>query len=135
MAENESPLRKLRPQFEDVQAHYDLSDDFFGLFQDPSRTYRFIGKEIFPGGQLPAVPDIVEPSRDAGLSLGTTQLMNQHYVRTLDTWAANLEEHRDDAIATTSEEVYNRYRRYLTGCADFFRRGLTEVAQFEFAKQ
>src|SRR5579875_3919537 len=30
---------QLRPYFEDVQAHYDLSDDFFGLFQDPSRTY------------------------------------------------------------------------------------------------
>lgn len=30
---------KMRPHFEDIQAHYDLSDDFFGLFQDPSRTY------------------------------------------------------------------------------------------------
>ncbi len=29
----------MRPHFEEVQAHYDLSDDFFGLFQDPSRTY------------------------------------------------------------------------------------------------
>jgi cyclopropane-fatty-acyl-phospholipid synthase len=29
----------LRPHFEDIQAHYDLSDDFFGLFQDPTRKY------------------------------------------------------------------------------------------------
>ena len=29
----------MRPHFEEVQAHYDLSDDFFALFQDPSRTY------------------------------------------------------------------------------------------------
>jgi cyclopropane-fatty-acyl-phospholipid synthase len=29
----------MRVHFEDIQAHYDLSDDFFGLFQDPSRTY------------------------------------------------------------------------------------------------
>ena len=29
----------MEPHFEEVQAHYDLSDDFFGLFQDPSRTY------------------------------------------------------------------------------------------------
>ena len=29
----------MRPHFEEIQAHYDLSDDFFGLFQDPSRTY------------------------------------------------------------------------------------------------
>ncbi len=29
----------LKPHFEDVQAHYDLSDDFFALFLDESRTY------------------------------------------------------------------------------------------------
>jgi cyclopropane-fatty-acyl-phospholipid synthase len=29
----------LPPHFEDVQAHYDLSDDFFRLFLDPTRTY------------------------------------------------------------------------------------------------
>jgi cyclopropane-fatty-acyl-phospholipid synthase len=31
--------QKLRPAYEDVQAHYDISNDFFGLFQDPTRTY------------------------------------------------------------------------------------------------
>ena len=31
--------QSLRPRFEDVQAHYDLSDDFFTLFLDPTRTY------------------------------------------------------------------------------------------------
>jgi cyclopropane-fatty-acyl-phospholipid synthase len=28
-----------RTRPEDIQAHYDLSDDFFGLFQDPTRMY------------------------------------------------------------------------------------------------
>ena len=95
----------------------------------------FVRRYIFPGGQVPSVDDIVEHSRNAGLSLGTTQLMNPHYVRTLDIWAANLQQHRDDATATTSVEVYERYLRYLTGCADFFRRGITEVAQFAFTKE
>jgi cyclopropane-fatty-acyl-phospholipid synthase len=30
---------KLTPHFQDVQAHYDLSDDFFRLFLDPTMTY------------------------------------------------------------------------------------------------
>ena len=30
---------KLQPNFTDVQAHYDLSDEFFALFLDPTRTY------------------------------------------------------------------------------------------------
>ncbi len=29
----------MRPHFEDIQAHYDLSDEFFGLFQDETRKY------------------------------------------------------------------------------------------------
>ncbi len=32
--------KRLKPHFEDVQAHYDLSDDFFRLFLDPpTQTY------------------------------------------------------------------------------------------------
>ncbi|WP_131810438.1 class I SAM-dependent methyltransferase, partial [Mycolicibacter heraklionensis] len=30
---------RLTPHFADVQAHYDLSDDFFRLFLDPTQTY------------------------------------------------------------------------------------------------
>ena len=32
-------MSQLKPFYENVQAHYDLSDDFFALFLDPSRTY------------------------------------------------------------------------------------------------
>src|SRR5579884_3681911 len=32
-------MQTLTPPFEDVQAHYDLSDEFFRLFQDPTQTY------------------------------------------------------------------------------------------------
>ncbi|OHV03923.1 cyclopropane mycolic acid synthase family methyltransferase [Mycobacterium talmoniae] len=39
MPENTSRSTRMRPHFEEIQAHYDISDDFFGLFQDPSRTY------------------------------------------------------------------------------------------------
>ena len=83
---------------------------------------------------MPSVEDIVEFSQNAGFSLEETQLLNSDYVRTLDTWAENLEARRDEAIASTSDEVYERYRRYLTGCADFFRRGITEVGQFTLTK-
>src|SRR5437588_6643352 len=31
--------KDLTPHFADVQAHYDLSDDFFRLFLDPTQTY------------------------------------------------------------------------------------------------
>jgi len=39
----------MKPHFEDIQAHYDLSDDFFGVFQDPTRKYScayFTGPDV-----------------------------------------------------------------------------------------
>jgi mycolic acid methyltransferase UmaA len=95
---------------------------------------RFIGTEIFPGGQLPAKEDIPELAHAIGFSVEKIQLLRQHYARTLDMWAANLQANCDRAIALQSEEVYDRYLRYLTGCADFFRRGITNVGQFTLTK-
>jgi cyclopropane-fatty-acyl-phospholipid synthase len=39
MSDNSTGTKDLIPHFEDIQAHYDLSDDFFGVFQDPTRKY------------------------------------------------------------------------------------------------
>ena len=96
---------------------------------------RFIGTEIFPGGELPAVGDIEALAADSGFTLERTHLLRRHYARTLDMWAESLEANRQNAIAVTSDEVYDRYMRYLTGCADFFRRGITNIGQFTLVKQ
>ncbi len=95
---------------------------------------RFIGTEIFPGGQLPAVRDIEKLSADSGFTLARVHLLRPHYARTLDMWAENLAANKEQAIAITSQEVYDRYLKYLTGCADFFRRGITNVGQFTLLK-
>ena len=95
---------------------------------------KFIGEEIFPGGQLPAVEDIEKLADGSGFTLERTHLLGPHYARTLDMWAANLEASKAEAIAITSDEVYDRYMRYLTGCADFFRRGITNIGQFTLVK-
>src|SRR3954467_3122466 len=69
---------------------------------------RFIAKEIFPGGAVPCDEDIIGLSGAVGFSVENTQLLDEHYVRTLDTWASNLEAARDEAVAATSVEVYER---------------------------
>jgi cyclopropane-fatty-acyl-phospholipid synthase len=95
---------------------------------------RFIAKEIFPGGSVPCDEDVKDYSSDAGFSLEKTQMLSPHYVRTLDTWAEKLEASREAAIAATSVEVYDRYMRYLRGCSDFFKRGVSYVGQFTLVK-
>jgi cyclopropane-fatty-acyl-phospholipid synthase len=49
-------------------------------------------------------------------------------------WAANLEANRDRAVASQSQEVYDRYMHYLTGCANLFRKGISNVAQYTLTK-
>jgi cyclopropane-fatty-acyl-phospholipid synthase len=95
---------------------------------------KFIGTEIFPGGQLPAVEDLIALSQTTNFSVEKVQLLGPHYARTLDMWAANLRANRERAIAVQSKEVYDRYMHYLTGCADFFRRGICNVGQFTVTK-
>ncbi|CAN5565576.1 cyclopropane mycolic acid synthase family methyltransferase [soil metagenome] len=103
------------------------------LFSD-LKFMQFIGKEIFPGGELPSQEDIVDYSQAAGFGLQRVHLLRSHYARTLDMWAENLQANRAAAIEVTSVEVYDRYMKYLTGCADFFRRGITNIGQFTLTK-
>ena len=98
------------------------------------RFFKFIMDEIFPGGDLPQARDVAEHGGAAGFNLTRVQSLRMHYARTLDTWSAALEANRDEAIAMQSVEVYDRYMRYLTGCADLFRDGYTDVCQFTLTK-
>ncbi|MGD1172009.1 cyclopropane mycolic acid synthase family methyltransferase [Mycobacterium seoulense] len=98
------------------------------------RFARFIGKEIFPGGQLPTQEDIFAFAQAAGFSVEKVQLLREHYERTLNLWAANLEANKDKAIAIQSQEVYDRYMHYLTGCENFFHKGISNVGQFTLVK-
>ena len=98
------------------------------------RFMRFIGTEIFPGGQLPAQENIFELAQDSGFSVEKVQLLREHYARTLNMWAANLEANKGEAIAIQSQEVYDRFMHYLTGCENFFRKGISNVGQFTLVK-
>jgi cyclopropane-fatty-acyl-phospholipid synthase len=49
-------------------------------------------------------------------------------------WAANVRANRERAIRIQSGEVNDRYMRYLTGCADLSRRGISNVAQCTLPK-
>jgi cyclopropane-fatty-acyl-phospholipid synthase len=98
------------------------------------RFIKFIIDDIFPGGRLPLVSMVEEHATRAGFTVNRVQPLQQHYARTLDLWSAALESRRDEAIAIQSTEVYDQYMRYLTGCAELFRDGYTNVCQFTLDK-
>jgi cyclopropane-fatty-acyl-phospholipid synthase len=98
------------------------------------RFVKFMVTEIFPGGQLPNAPMVEEHAAKAGFSVARTQAIGSNYAQTLQLWAEALEAHREQAIAAQSQEVYDRYIKYLTGCVDLFRDGYTSVHQFTLQK-
>jgi cyclopropane-fatty-acyl-phospholipid synthase len=98
------------------------------------RFIRFILTEIFPGGRLPQVNIVDEYATSAGFRITRHHHIGKNYVRTLDSWAKALEAHKHEAIAIQSEEVYERYMHYLTGCRELFRDGYTDVCQFTLEK-
>ncbi|OBK22694.1 cyclopropane mycolic acid synthase family methyltransferase [Mycobacterium asiaticum] len=99
-----------------------------------ARFIKFIVTEIFPGGRLPSIEKVDEHATKAGFRLTRRQSLQAHYARTLDLWAEALQARRDEAIEIQSEEVYERYMKYLTGCADAFRVGYIDVNQFTLEK-
>jgi cyclopropane-fatty-acyl-phospholipid synthase len=98
------------------------------------KFFKFIMDEIFPGGDLPQVIQVQEHAQKVGFELTRIQPLRLHYARTLEIWADALSARRDEAIAIQSEEVYDRYMRYLTGCAELFREGYTDICQFTLQK-
>jgi cyclopropane-fatty-acyl-phospholipid synthase len=98
------------------------------------RFSKFIMDEIFPGGDLPKPSQVEQHAAEAGFELKRAQRLRMHYARTLDIWADKLSARKDEALALQSQEVYDRYMKYLTGCADLFREGYTDICQFTLAK-
>jgi len=99
-----------------------------------AKFIRFIATEIFPGGRLPMIETIEQHSAKVGFKVTRIQSLQLDFAKTLDSWAEALEDHRDDAIAIQSEEVYDRYMKFLTGCAKAFRMGYIDCNQFTLEK-
>jgi cyclopropane-fatty-acyl-phospholipid synthase len=99
-----------------------------------ARFAKFIMDEIFPGGRLPSVELVEQHATKQGFEVALVQPLRLHYAKTLDIWAEALQARKDDAIAIQSEEVYDRYMKYLTGCANLFRQGSCDVVQFTLVK-
>lgn len=99
-----------------------------------AKFMRFIVTDIFPGGRLPTIETVEEHAAKVGFKVTRIQSMQADFAKTLDFWAEALEAHRDEAIEIQSEEVYERYMKYLTGCAKTFRAGYVDCNQFTLEK-
>jgi cyclopropane-fatty-acyl-phospholipid synthase len=99
-----------------------------------ARFIKFVMTDIFPGGRLPSIEKVEEHATKAGFTLTHVQSLQSDFAKTLDMWADLLESRKDEAIAIQSDEVYERYMKFLRGTADGFRIGYVDINQFTLEK-
>jgi cyclopropane-fatty-acyl-phospholipid synthase len=102
----------------------------------------FIGKYIFPGGELLHTSQVLKDLALAGLEMVDTENLRPHYARTLWAWSDALEAQLPQAqriLETTGTvedagKVLRAYRLYLAGCAMCFEQGWIALHQILAAR-
>ena len=102
----------------------------------------FIGKYIFPGGELLHVSTVLNDLAQSGLEMVDAENLRPHYARTLWAWSDALEARLDAARSVLAadggpehaERVLQAYRLYLAGSAMGFERGWMSLHQLLAAR-
>lgn len=89
----------------------------------------FITRYIFPDGQLVSLTELLGAMTSSGLEIRDLESLRAHYPATLRAWAANLDDHRDDAVELVGIERVRAWDIYLAASALAFERGALSVYQ------
>ncbi len=89
----------------------------------------FIGRYVFPDGELPHLATMTAQLSDAGLEVVDVENLRLHYARTLEHWSARLEAQLDEAAQLVPEQALRIWRLYLAGCAYGFAHGWMSLHQ------
>jgi len=89
----------------------------------------FIGRYVFPDGELTGSGDIVCAMEDAGLEVQHQENLRVHYARTLQRWGENLEEHWDECVAEADLATARIWGLYMAGSRLAFERNGIQLHQ------
>ena len=93
------------------------------------RSDSFVGRHVFPDGDLRPVEESIEIAERAGFELRDVEAMRMSYALTLRRWVQRLEANRDLAIEYSSERTYRVWRVYMAGSAIAFDQGAIGLYQ------
>ncbi len=89
----------------------------------------FVGRYVFPDGELIDVGDTVLAMERAGFEVRDVESLREHYARTLRCWVTNLEENWDEAVKLVGEPRAKVWRLYMAGSAVGFEDGGIAIHQ------
>jgi len=93
------------------------------------RRRGFIGRYVFPDGELTGSGDIVRAIEDSGLEVQHQENLRVHYARTLQRWCENLEEHWDECVAEADLATARIWGLYMAGSRLAFERNGIQLHQ------
>jgi cyclopropane-fatty-acyl-phospholipid synthase len=97
-------------------------------------TEGFVGRYVFPDGELVTVEDAIGFARRAGFEVLDVQSLRPHYALTLTAWVDRLEARTEEARALVDEEVYRTWRLNMAAARQGFEDGSLDVAQLLLAR-
>ncbi|MDQ1620675.1 MAG: cyclopropane-fatty-acyl-phospholipid synthase [Actinomycetota bacterium] len=89
----------------------------------------FIGRYVFPDGELTGSGDIVSAMEDAGLEVQHHENLRVHYARTLQGWCDNLVENWDECVAEAGLATAKVWGLYMAGSRLAFERNGIQLHQ------
>ncbi len=89
----------------------------------------FIGRYVFPDGELIDVGQVVVAMEKAGFEVRDVESLREHYARTLRCWVRNLEQHWDSAVAEVGARRARVWELYMAASANGFDDGGISVHQ------
>lgn len=89
----------------------------------------FIGKYVFPHGELPHLHVAIREMSAAGFEVADVESLRPHYAKTLEHWSRRLEGQLDRAASIVSDRTLRIWRAYLAGCSYGFARGWVSIYQ------
>jgi len=95
----------------------------------------FIGRYVFPQGELPHLHRVVSDMCDQHLEVHDVECLRPHYAKTLEAWSANFERRLDEVVAASNERTARIWRLYLAGCAHAFEERWISNYQILGSKQ
>ena len=94
----------------------------------------FMRRYIFPGGQIPALPEVMERLAEARLFATDCEIWRLHYTKTLEAWHERFTAAREEVLKIRDERFFRMWSLYLLGMAASFRYGTTAVAQVQMTQ-
>jgi cyclopropane-fatty-acyl-phospholipid synthase len=89
----------------------------------------FIGRYVFPDGELVDVAEVVAAMQRAGFEVRDVESLREHYSKTLHHWVDNLEANWDEAVGLVGRARANVWRLYMAASANGFDDGGLAIHQ------